>query len=175
VLAALSTSHKIGLGVVGLIFITFALASSFLGPRWKPDFPGERGIKIFIVISFVLFFSMVAAVFVFGAEASKKVAVEHGAAAAATGKLLAVTEDEFHVILASKKVPPGSYTFVVTNKGKIQHDLAVQGGAVNTKTPLIDPGKVAKLTVTLPAGTYTLYCTVPGHRAAGMVTKLVVG
>ena len=174
-LAALSTSHKIGLGVVGLIFITFALASSFLGPRWKPDFPGKNGIKLFVVICFVLFFSMVAAVFVFGAEASKEVGVEHAAAAAATGKPVAVTEDEFHVLLASKKVAPGSYTFVVTNKGKIQHDLAVQGGKVTAKTPLIDPGKVAKLTVTLPAGTYTLYCTVPGHRAAGMVAKLTVG
>ena len=44
----------------------------------------------------------------------------------------------------------------------------------STKTPLISPGQSAKLTVTLAAGTYTLYCTVPGHRAAGMVAKLVV-
>ena len=174
-LAALSTSHKIGLGVVGLIFISFALASSFLGPRWKPDFPGKNGIKLFIVLSFVMFFAMVAAVAVFGAEASKEVGVEHAAASAATAKPVAVTEDEFHVLLPSKKIAPGSYTFVVTNKGKIQHDLAIQGGKVSAKTPLIDPGKVAKLTVTLPAGTYTLYCTVPGHRAAGMVAKLTVG
>jgi len=83
VLAALSTSHKIGLGVVGLIFISFALASSFLGPRWKPDFPGKNGIKLFIVLSFVMFFAMVAAVAVFGAEASKEVGVEHAAASAA--------------------------------------------------------------------------------------------
>ena len=63
---------------------------------------------------------------------------------------------------------------MVKNAGKIQHDLAVQGGAVNAKTPLLNPGQTAKLTVKLPAGTYTLFCTVPGHRAAGMVAKLTV-
>ena len=45
---------------------------------------------------------------------------------------------------------------------------------MNAKTPLINPGSTAKLTVTLAAGTYTLYCTVPGHSAAGMVAKLTV-
>ena len=58
--------------------------------------------------------------------------------------------------------------------GKIQHDLDVQGGAVNAKTPLLNPGQTAKLTVKLPAGTYALFCTVPGHRAAGMLAKLTV-
>jgi len=59
----------------------------------------------------------------------------------------------------------------VKNVGKIPHDLALQGGA---KTALISPGKSATLTVTLKPGTYTLYCSVPGHRQAGMVAKLTV-
>ena len=174
-LAALSTSHKIGLGVVGLIFISFALASSFLGPRWKPDFPGKGGIMIFIVICFVLFFAMIGAVAVFGAEASKEVGVEHAAASAATAKPLAVTEDEFHVILASKKIAPGSYTFVVTNKGPSSHNLTINGpGVAGKATPTFAPG-TQTLTVTLKKGTYDLFCSVPGHRALGMDTKLHVG
>jgi uncharacterized cupredoxin-like copper-binding protein len=65
----------------------------------------------------------------------------------------------------------------VKNAGKIQHDLAVSGPGVTgtPKTPLLDAGASGKLTVTLAAGSYTLYCTVPGHRAAGMVAKLTVG
>jgi uncharacterized cupredoxin-like copper-binding protein len=171
VVGALSTGHAVGLGVVALIFVTFALLSSFVGPRWRPDFPGKGGLKIFIVISFLLFAAMLGAVAVFGAEKTEKVAE---APAVAAGKPVAVTENEFHVILASKTLPAGTYTFVVKNAGKIQHDLAVQGGTVNQKTPLINPGSTAKLTVKLPAGTYTLYCTVPGHRAAGMVATLKV-
>lgn len=171
-LGALTTGHTIGLGVVAAIFVAFALASSFLGPRWKPDFPGKSGMKLFIVLSFVMFFAMLAAVAVFAAEKTEQVAKVQAVAA---GTAVPVAENEFHVILASKKLPPGSYSFVVTNRGKIQHDLAVQGGKVNVKTPLINPGATAKVTATLGPGTYTLYCTVPGHKAAGMVAKLTVG
>jgi hypothetical protein len=41
--AELSTGHEIGLIVVAAVFIAFALASSFLLPRYKPDFPGPTG------------------------------------------------------------------------------------------------------------------------------------
>ncbi len=40
---ALTTGHKIGLLVVGLAFIVFALVSSFVLPRRNPNFPG-RGV-----------------------------------------------------------------------------------------------------------------------------------
>jgi lipopolysaccharide export LptBFGC system permease protein LptF len=73
---ALSTGHEIGLGVTALIFILFALASSFVFPRFRPDYPGH-GLLAFIVVAFVFFFGMLTAVEVFGAES------KHGEAAAA--------------------------------------------------------------------------------------------
>ena len=42
VLAGLSTGHKIGLGIVGAVFICFALLASFVAPRRRPDFPAGR-------------------------------------------------------------------------------------------------------------------------------------
>ena len=77
---------------------------------------------------------------------------------------------------AQQKLAPGKVTFAVRNAGKIQHDLVISGPGVKgaAKTPLLDPGKSATLTVMLAAGSYTLYCSVPGHRAAGMVAKLNV-
>ena len=35
-------------------------------------------------------------------------------------------------------------------------------------------GDTETLTLNLPAGTYTFYCNVPGHRAAGMEGTLTV-
>jgi hypothetical protein len=64
--AELSTGHEIGLIVVAAVFIAFALASSFLVPRYKPDFPGPAGLSVFVIGSVVLFGLMVAAVNFFG-------------------------------------------------------------------------------------------------------------
>lgn len=68
VLAALTTGHKIGLAVVAVLFIGFALSASFLAPRRWPNFPGEHGISVFILASLALFAAMLAAVLVFGRE-----------------------------------------------------------------------------------------------------------
>ena len=167
-LAGLSTGHKVGLGVVAIVFIAFALTSSFLAPKRRLDFPGKNGLSVFVIASIVLFAAMLAAVVVFGAESEAKGAAEKPAA---TGRTVQVKEKEFKITLASTTVPAGTVTFDVQNVGKIQHDLAVQGGK---KTPLIAGGKSAKLTVTLKKGVVTLYCSVPGHRQLGMVTKLTV-
>ena len=62
----LSTGHEIGLIVVAAVFIAFALASSFLVPRYKPDFPGPAGLSVFAIASVVMFVLMIAAVNFFG-------------------------------------------------------------------------------------------------------------
>ena len=62
----ISTAHEVGLIVVAAVFIAFALASSFLVPRYKPDFPGPSGLSTFVIVSVVLFALMVLAVNFFG-------------------------------------------------------------------------------------------------------------
>ena len=64
--AELSTGHEVGLIVVAVLFIAFALASSFVVPRYKPDFPGPAGLSVFAIASIVMFGLMVAAVNFFG-------------------------------------------------------------------------------------------------------------
>jgi len=199
---ALSTGHEVGLGVTGLVFILFALASSFLFPRFRPDYPG-RGLLAFIVVAFVFFFGMLTAVEVFGAE-GKHPAEAAGEASAAepttapaqtttaqqsttaqtttqastttTAKPAAtkvpVGESEFKITLASTKFKAGEITFEAKNDGKIPHDLAIK--QTGDKTKLISPGGTAELKVTLKPGTYELYCTVPGHEAAGMKLNITV-
>lgn len=64
--AELSTGHEVGLVVVAAIFIAFALAASFLVPRYKPDFPGPAGLSVFVIASLVMFVLMIAAINFFG-------------------------------------------------------------------------------------------------------------
>lgn len=84
VVAALSSGHKLGLALIGVAFIVFALISSFLIPRYNPNFPG-RGMPWFIAGSVLFFLAMISAVIVFGREAPEaKTAPETTTAAAAT-------------------------------------------------------------------------------------------
>ena len=62
----LSTGNEIALIVVAAVFIAFALASSFLVPRYKPDFPGPAGLSVFVIVSVAMFGLMVATVNFFG-------------------------------------------------------------------------------------------------------------
>ena len=83
-IAALSTGHKVGLGLVGLAFVVFALISAFLLPALRPDYPGKRGLPAFLTLSVTLFVGMMFAVFFFGRETSEGHAAEGSKAAATT-------------------------------------------------------------------------------------------
>jgi mono/diheme cytochrome c family protein len=67
-IAGLSTSHKIGLGLVGLAFVAFALVSSFLLPRLRSQFPGREGVAPFVAVCALFFCAMISAVWFFGKE-----------------------------------------------------------------------------------------------------------
>jgi plastocyanin len=176
VLLALSTGHKLGLGIAGGIFVLFAATAAVVIPRYRPDFPGRRGLTPFIVLTVFVFLGMVFAVEVFGAEEEEKPEkAEKAAPSEASGRTVKVTEREFKIELPKKSLGPGTYAFDVQNTGKVGHDLVVKGpGADNAKTPIIAPGKTAKVQVALKRGDYELYCSVPGHKQAGMDLKIKV-
>lgn len=86
-----------------------------------------------------------------------------------------VTEKEYKITLSESTVKAGNVTFDIKNDGTIDHDIEVlQGTKSFGKTDLIKPGSTATLKVNLPAGSYDVICTVSGHRALGMDTKLTV-
>jgi cytochrome c553 len=64
---ALSTGHEIGLGLVGLAFIVFALLSAMVIPRYRPGFPGQH-LTAFVLVTICFFAAMLFAVFYFGRE-----------------------------------------------------------------------------------------------------------
>ncbi len=90
-----------------------------------------------------------------------------------TGTNLEVTAIDIAYKETELKAPADTdVTITLTNTGVAQHNLAIDG--TDYATPLLNKGETASFTFNLPAGEYTYYCTVPGHRAAGMVGTLIV-
>lgn len=85
--------------------------------------------------------------------------------ASSQGTAIQVKGGEFFFRLSTKSAAkPGKVTFVFKNIGHVLHDFSISG----KKTPLIQPGRTARLVVTFKKGKYPYRCTVPGHAEAGM-------
>ena len=175
--AALSTGHKLGLGLMGLAFIVFALSSSFLFPRFSPNFPGGR-LRVFLVVTFAFFIAMLAAVEVFGKESEEAKGGEKKAeqplGKSSPELRVNVTEVDFKIKLGSQSFKPGAYTFEIHNTGKSPHNLAIVGPGEKAQSPTINPGQSTTLKANLKKATYDFFCAVPGHKQLGMDVKVKV-
>ena len=96
--------------------------------------------------------------------------------AAGNGTPVDVTLADFSIDVAGgTNLKPGTYTFNVTNNGPSGHNLTIEGPGVNDQaTPTFTSG-TQSLTVTLKNGSYELFCSVPGHKEAGMDVNVTVG
>jgi uncharacterized cupredoxin-like copper-binding protein len=200
---ALSTGHQIGLGVSAAVFIAFALASSFLFPRFRPQYPGGA-LPAFIVVTFIFFFGMLTAVEVFGAEEKEhgeaigETTTEPGTteatatqpttteqtttAATSTAATTTTAKPEASTVKATETEFKIALASTQLKAGKITFDVKNDGQiehdlaikGMSQQTKLIPKGGSAQLVVTLKPGTYELYCTVAGHEAAGMKLNVTV-
>jgi plastocyanin len=97
-------------------------------------------------------------------------------AGAASGGALTVKETDFKLDPANLKITDaGGVTVTVTNDGQTTHALEIEGQGVEKKTGDIAAGSSAKLTVTLKAGKYEMYCPIDGHKKLGMEGTITVG
>jgi uncharacterized cupredoxin-like copper-binding protein len=203
VLVALTTGHKVGLAVTAAVFIAFALASSLLLPRFRPNYPGG-GLPAFIVVCFVFFFGMLAAVENFGAESGHAAEANTGTGATqptttttttTTQQQQTTTTTPAHTTTQAQTTAPAQSATVQVTESEFKIALAGYNARARKftfdvknagkiahdlaikggpKTALIQPGGTATLTATLKPGRYHLYCTVPGHEQAGMKVDIIV-
>jgi uncharacterized cupredoxin-like copper-binding protein len=98
-----------------------------------------------------------------------------GAAAGSALSLAANTEGQLKYDKSSLTAKAGKVTIAFTNMAPLSHDVVVassSGAVLGALTPF--QGATKTLSVELKPGTYTFYCSVPGHRQAGMEGKLTV-
>ena len=96
-------------------------------------------------------------------------------AAASTSLTLAANpEGQLSYNTKQLSAKAGKVTITMTNMAPEEHNVTVaQGSTVLGATPTFQGGSKT-LTLNLKAGTYTFYCSVPGHRQGGMEGTLTV-
>jgi plastocyanin len=184
--------------VVGILLVLAALAASYVGIRGAGSFPPNRAILVGVT---GLFVAVVAVTLAFAidlseeeqahreaelAEEEQKAAEEAGGGA--PGEQPAATGGAATLDVASPadgalvfepnglEAKPGSLTIDYDNPSSVPHSIAVEtaNGSLLGET---QPGTQGVQTLQVPdlaPGKYVFYCTVPGHREAGMVGDLTV-
>jgi len=75
---------------------------------------------------------------------------------------------------ADAEAPPGELKVDSPNESSVDHNIAVEGTGVREVGPIVKNGGVSTVNVDLDAGDYEFFCTVTGHREAGMEGTLTV-
>ena len=87
-----------------------------------------------------------------------------------------VVAQEFRFSLSRLRVRAGYVVIELVNAGQDAHDLELQrvGGSRIVSWPTLQPGQHLDRELRLQPGRYSLWCSLPGHRALGMQAVLVV-
>jgi uncharacterized cupredoxin-like copper-binding protein len=68
----------------------------------------------------------------------------------------------------------GKVTIVMKNPSPLSHNVSIEGNGANQMGQTVATGGTSTVSATLKPGKYTFYCSVPGHRQAGMFGTLTV-
>jgi plastocyanin len=89
-----------------------------------------------------------------------------------------VIAKEYSFTLSRTEVPAGQVILELVNSGEDPHNLhALEPSAEGPEAgeiPNTAPGAHEDLTLTMRAGSYTLFCSLPKHEEKGMKATLVV-
>ena len=89
-------------------------------------------------------------------------------------KVAADPNGDLAFVQKSLTAKPGKNTIEFTNESSLPHDAKIEKGGEEIGGTEVVTGEKADATVELDAGEYTFFCSVPGHRDAGMEGKLTV-
>ena len=100
------------------------------------------------------------------------------APAGAPAKTLLISADPSGQLRFDKdslEAPAGPVKITMNNPSPVPHDVSLEGpGGIAEKGEIVQKGGASEVEATLKAGDYTYFCSVPGHRDAGMEGTLTV-
>jgi plastocyanin len=166
---------KVPFYIAGGVLVAWAVLLAVWGTSHH-EFPGSaaRG-RMVMLTSFVLVLATVTTAVLTGGEGE-----EEGAAAGtpeATGRTLELAADPGGQLAydeTSAAVLAGRVTVRLANESDIPHNVTIAEGSRDLGETETITGDSATTQVELAAGEYDFYCSVPGHRAAGMEGMLTV-
>lgn len=172
---------KVPYYIAGGLLVSWALIVSLgLGLR-RPDFPGNAaGQRAVLAITAVLVLATVSTAVITSGTAAKAgtttTAAPSSASPAQASALQLAANPAGQLSYDTKQLSAraGTVTITMTNMASLEHNVTIaEGSTVLGATPTFAGGSKT-LTLVLKPGTYTFYCSVPGHRQAGMQGTLSV-
>jgi plastocyanin len=171
---------KVPYYVAGSVLALWAVLLAAWGISHGGEFPGSQGKgRLVMLMSFVLVATTMTAAVLTGGEEGEGAAARGKAPVApeATGRTLALAADPSGKLAYDKDraaVLAGRVTVRFTNDARLEHNVTIAQGSRTLGATKTITAAAATLTVNLPAGTYVYFCSVPGHRQAGMEGTLTV-
>jgi uncharacterized cupredoxin-like copper-binding protein len=175
---------KVPYYVAGGLLVAWALFVSIVLGRRNPNFPGSLGgQRAVMAISAVLVLATVSMAVVTSGSSNAKATIapitqtgREAASGSGTSSLTDEADPEGQLRYTTKNLSAkaGKITIDFKNSSPLMHNMTIaQGTTVLAATPTFQGG-AKTLTLHLKPGTYVFYCSVPGHRQAGMEGKLTV-
>lgn len=175
---------KVPYYIAGGVLVVWAMVLSMgIGTR-NPNFPSTLGgQRLVMAITAVLVLATVSMAVVTSGGSSAKATIapvtqtgREAASGSGTSLLKDEADPQGQLAYTTKNLsaPAGKVTISFTNASPLMHNMTLaQGTQALGATPTFQGG-TKTLTLSLKPGTYVFYCSVPGHRAAGMEGKLTV-
>jgi plastocyanin len=181
--------------ILGPVLVASALAVAVIGLRFE-NFPPSRRVLAALIVYFVALVGATTTFAVLHAvddqharqaeEAQAAASQPTGGATTTAGSTTTPTTSGTALKLSAPSsgtpafntntlsASSGQVTIDFSNPSPVQHDVAIaQGSKIIAKSDLISGGSIS-VSSSLKPGKYLYYCTVPGHRQAGMQGTLTV-
>lgn len=177
VLAAEGAKSKTAFYVAGAVLAVWAVAVSVVGIT-RPEFPGNvMRTRAVMLVSAVLVVIAAGSAVLTGGKPVKEAKAEAKPGGAGAAGPLAVAADpsgQLKFDKTSLSAKAGSVKLDFDNPSPTAHNVALElNGKKIAGTATVTQSK-ASLTAMLKPGSYTFYCSVDGHRQAGMKGTLTV-